>query len=128
MKEMGSKHEQAIVGSFVLVSVAVLFALVFTMSGVFGRSTATFHADFPFAGGLESGASVRYAGGPKIGHVDRVQVDPLDPGRMNITFSIQSTLPIKSDSTVKIMSLSPLAENHLEIFPGTPQSPRAANG
>jgi phospholipid/cholesterol/gamma-HCH transport system substrate-binding protein len=125
---MQPKREQALVGLFVLIAVAVLFATVFMMSGAFGRSTKTFHAYFPFAGGLDAGATVRYAGGPKVGRVDSVQLDPQNPGLLDIIFSVQSDLPVKTDSNAKIMSLSPLGDNHLEILPGSAQASRAASG
>jgi len=125
---MQPKREQALVGMFVLVAVAVLFATVFTMSGAFGRSTTRFHAYFPFAGGLEPGATVRYAGGPKVGRVESVQLDPQNPERLDVIFSVQSDLPVKSDSSVRIMSMSPLGDNHVEILPGSPRAPRAVSG
>jgi phospholipid/cholesterol/gamma-HCH transport system substrate-binding protein len=112
----------------VLIAVAVLFATVFTMSGAFARSTMKFHAYFPFAGGLEPGATVRYAGGPKIGRVDSVQLDSQNPGRLDVVFSVQADLPVRVDSNVKIMSMSPLGDNHLEILPGSPHAPRAVSG
>src|SRR5260370_588555 len=71
---------------------------------------------------------VRYAGGPKVGRVDSVQLDPQNPARLDIVFSVQSDLPVKVDSSVKIMSMSPLGDNHLEIYPGSAQAPRAASG
>jgi phospholipid/cholesterol/gamma-HCH transport system substrate-binding protein len=125
---MQPKREQALVGMFVLIAVAVLFATVFTMSGAFGRSTTKFHAYFPFAGGLEPGATVRYAGGPKVGRVESVQLDPQNPERLDVIFSVQSDLPVKSDSSVRIMSMSPLGDNHVEILPGSPRAPRAVSG
>jgi phospholipid/cholesterol/gamma-HCH transport system substrate-binding protein len=125
---MQPKREQALVGLFVLIAVAVLFATVFTMSGAFERSTMKFHAYFPFAGGLEPGATVRYAGGPKVGRVDSIKLDPQNPARLDIVFSVQSDLPVKVDSSLKIMSMSPLGDNHLEILPGSAQAPRAASG
>jgi phospholipid/cholesterol/gamma-HCH transport system substrate-binding protein len=125
---MQSKREQAFVGLFVLIAVAVLFGTVFAVSGAYGRPTTKFHAYFPFAGGLEPGATVRYAGGPKVGRVDSIQLDPQNPARLDVVFSVQSDLPIKTDSNVKIMSMSPLGDNHLEIYPGSAQAPRAASG
>src|SRR6266702_4321936 len=125
---MQSKREQALGGLFVLVAVAVLFGTVFAMSGAYGRSTTKFHAYFPFAGGLEPGATVRYAGGPKVGRVDSIQLDPQNPARLDIVFSVQSDLPVKVDSSVKIMSMSPLGDNHLEIYPGSARAQRAASG
>src|SRR5713226_1999817 len=115
---MQSKREPAFVGLFVLIAVGVLFGTVFAMSGAYGRSATKFHAYFPFAGGLESGATVRYAGGPKVGRVERLRIDPQNPARIEITFTVQSELPVKADSHVKIMSMSPLGDNHLEVLPG----------
>lgn len=125
---MPGKSEHVFVGAFVLAAAAVLIAMVFAISGVFGRSTKSFHAYFPFAGGLETGSSVRYAGGPKIGRVDRVKIDPQNPARMDITFSVQSEVPVKTDSHAKIMSMSPLGDNHLEVLPGSQNSALAPPG
>jgi len=125
---MGAKREQALVGLFVLVAAAVLVATVFALSGAFGSAATTYRAYFPFAGGLEPGATVRYAGGPKVGRVEKLQLDPKDTSRIEITFSVKSGLPIKTDSHVKIMSLSPLGDNHLELVPGSDKAPLAASG
>ena len=125
---MNTKSEQALVGLFVIVATAVLIGTVFGISGAFGRSTHTYHAFVPFAGGIESGSAVRYSGGPKIGRVDHVRIDPRDPARIEIVFKVQSELPVKTDSHVKIMSMSPLGDNHLEILPGTAKAALAPDG
>ena len=125
---MKPKSEQALVGLFVIVATAVLIGTVFGISGAFGRPTHTYRAYFPFAGGIESGSGVRYSGGPKIGRVDHVRIDPQNPARIEISFRVQSDLPIKTDSHVKIMSMSPLGDNHLEILPGTPKAGIAPDG
>jgi phospholipid/cholesterol/gamma-HCH transport system substrate-binding protein len=125
---MNPKSEQALVGLFVIVATAVLIGTVFAISGAFGRSTHTYRAFFPFAGGIESGSGVRYSGGPKIGRVDHVRIDPQNPARIEIVFKVQSDLPVKTDSHVKIMSMSPLGDNHLEILPGTPKAAPAPDG
>jgi len=125
---MQSKKEQVMVGVFVLIAAAVLVTTIFALSGAFGGSASTFRAYFPFAGGLEPGSTVRYAGGPKVGRVEKLQLDPKDPSRIEIIFSVRSDLPVKTDSKVKIMSLSPLGDNHLEIVPGSEKSRPAASG
>jgi phospholipid/cholesterol/gamma-HCH transport system substrate-binding protein len=125
---MESKREQAIVGLFVLIASAVLVATVFALTGAFAGAAVTYRAYVPFAGGLEPGSTVRYAGGPKVGRVEKLQLDPKDATHIEITFSVKSGLPIKTDSRVKIMSLSPLGDNHLEIVPGTERAALAATG
>src|SRR5881396_453848 len=125
---MDPRREQALVGLFVLVAAGVLIFTVFTLTGGFRGSAVTYRANFPFAGGLEPGATVRYAGGPKVGRVEQLRLDSKDSSRIEITFSVKSGLPVKTDSRVKIMSLSPLGDNHLEIVPGSEKAALASAG
>jgi phospholipid/cholesterol/gamma-HCH transport system substrate-binding protein len=125
---MQPRREQALVGLFVIVAAAVLIFTTFALSGAFGRNVKTYHTHFSFAGGLEPGTTVRYSGGPKVGTVDSLHVDPKDPARFDVVIKIQSDVPVKTDSHVRIMSLSPLGDNHLEILAGTAQAALAADG
>jgi phospholipid/cholesterol/gamma-HCH transport system substrate-binding protein len=125
---MNPKTEQTLVGLFVLVAGALLLVAVFAINGVFGGAAKTYHSHFQFAGGLEPGATVRYSGGPKVGRVESLRIDPEDPSLIDLTFSVQPDVIVKTDSKVKIMSLSPLGDNHLEIYPGSPQAGVAPPG
>ena len=125
---METRREQALVGLFVIVAAAVLIVTVFGITGAFGRTAKSFHAFFPFAGGLEVGSTVRYAGGPKVGRVEKLRIDPQNPANIEITLAVHTDLPVKTDSHVRIMSMSPLGDNHLEIVPGSPQAPLAKDG
>ena len=125
---MAEKRDQVFVGLFVLIAAAVLIGMVFAISGAFGRTSKTYHAYFPFAGGLERGATVRYSGGPKVGRVEKLAIDPQNPARIDVVFSVQTDLPVKTDSHVKIMSISPLGDNHLEVLPGGAQTALAPPG
>jgi phospholipid/cholesterol/gamma-HCH transport system substrate-binding protein len=125
---MAGKRDQVFVGLFVIVAAAVLIGMVFAITGAFGRTAKTYHAYFPFAGGLEQGATVRYAGGPKVGRVDKLAIDPKNPAQLDVVFSVQTDLPVKTDSHARIMSMSPLGDNHLEIVPGGAQTALAPPG
>ena len=125
---MEAKREQVFVGLFVIIAVALLIATVFSLSGAFAGPARHFHAKFRNAAGLERGATVRYEGGPKIGRVEHVKIDPQDPTVMDMEFSVKEDLPIKTDSHVAILSFSPLGDNHLEVKAGSPAAPRAADG
>jgi len=125
---MEAKREQAFVGLFVLIAAALLIFTVFGITGAFQGPAKTYHAKFPNAAGLEPGASVHYAGSQKIGRVEKLQIDPVDPSLIDMTFSVKSDLPVKADSMVAILSYSPLGDNHLEILPGTPGAPLAPSG
>jgi len=112
----------------VLVAGAILLVAVFAINGAFGSTAKTYHAYFKFAGGLEPGATVRYSGGPKVGRVESVRIDPRDPTHIDLTFSVQPDVVVKTDSKVRIMSLSPLGDNHLEIYAGSAQAAVAPAG
>lgn len=125
---MEGKKEQAMVGLFVLVASALLVATIFALSGTLGEKGSSYKTSFKFAGGLEPGAVVRYAGGPKAGRVEQLRVDPKDASRIEVTFSMNSDTPVKIDSVVKISALSALGENYLEVTAGSPQAARAPDG
>jgi phospholipid/cholesterol/gamma-HCH transport system substrate-binding protein len=125
---MSPKTEQTLVGLFVLIAGGILLVAVFAINGAFGNTARIYHAHFKFAGGLEPGATVRYSGGPKVGRVDALRIDPQDPTYIDLTFSIQPDVIVKTDSKVKIMSLSPLGDNHLELYPGSAQAGVAPAG
>ena len=123
-----TKREQAMVGLFVLIAGALLVGTVFALGGMSGRQVKIYHAYFPFAGGVEPGTTVRYSGGPKVGRVEKLGIDPQDPSRIEVTFSVDANSPVKMDSRVKIMSMTPLGDNHVEILPGTAGSAIAPTG
>lgn len=125
---MDGKREQAWVGLFVLIAAALLIGVTFSLSGAWGAKGNTYHASFKFAGGLEPGAVVRYSGGPKVGRVEQLRVDPKDSARIEITFSVKEGTPVKTDSVAKITSLSALGDNYMEITPGSPTAPLAPPG
>ena len=125
---MDSKREQALVGLFVLVAAGLLVATVFLLSGRLGTGAIPYRAYFKNAGGLGPGSEVRYAGGPPIGRVEKVSSDPQNPTRMEIDFSVQPDVPVKTDSTAAISNISPLGDNFLGIVPGTTTAPKAPPG
>jgi phospholipid/cholesterol/gamma-HCH transport system substrate-binding protein len=123
-----AKREQAMVGLFVLVAAALLVGTIVALGGITARPVKTYHALFPFAGGVETGTTVRYSGGPKVGRVEKLEIDPQNPTRIDVTFSVNPDLPVKTDSHVKIMSMTPLGDNHLEILPGSAEARVAPAG
>lgn len=124
---MEAKREQALVGLFVLVAAGLLLGTVFAVTGAFGRKGVGHVVYFKFAGGLQPGAAVRY-GGMRAGRVEQVHVDPTDSTRIEVAFSVGPDIPVKTDSVVKISSLSALGDNYLEITTGTKDAPLAKPG
>jgi phospholipid/cholesterol/gamma-HCH transport system substrate-binding protein len=124
---MNSKREQTWVGLFVLVAAGLLIVTILAVAGAFSAGEVAHHAYFKSAGGLVPGATVRY-GGMKAGRVEGVRVAPQDSTRMEIDFSVERGIPIKTDSIAKITSLGALDENYVEIGTGTKDAPLAPSG
>jgi len=124
---MNSKREQALVGVFVLVAVALLIGALLAVSGTFSQGGIKHYTYFKSAQGLTAGAMVRY-GGMKAGKVDAVHVDPKDSTRIEVDFRVDPNIPVKSDSIAKISTLGALSDNFVEIGTGTKDSPLAPPG
>ncbi len=125
---MKAQTERVLVGVFVLVATTLLIVTLLSLSGLFERNEPWYRADFKNAGGLGPGSEVRYAGGPTVGRVISVRNDPQNPALMQIDFRVDRDLPVKTNSRVKIASLSALGDNFLGIVPGTAEAPRAPSG
>ena len=125
---MEAKREQALVGLFVLIATGLLLAAIFALTGAFSGGAVQYRTYLTFAGGIEPGAEVRYLGGPRIGRVEQLRLDPSDSSHIELTFSVKPDVPVKTDSKVQILSLSPLGDNHIEITAGSAGAPRAQAG
>jgi phospholipid/cholesterol/gamma-HCH transport system substrate-binding protein len=101
---------------------ALLIGTVLAVAGAFSRGEVAHYSYFKSAGGLVPGATVRY-GGMKAGRVEAVRVDPQDPTRIEIDFSVGREVPVKTDSVAKITSLGALDENYVELGTGTKGAP-----
>lgn len=121
---MESKRQQAVVGLFVLIAAGLLLATIFSISGAFGKTGREYRTRFKFAAGLQPGTTVSYAG-IKVGRIEQLRIDPQAPGMIEVTLRIAPNTPVKSDSVAKIISLSALGENQLEIAPGSANAPGA---
>ena len=120
-------RERTLVGLFVLIAGGLLVGTMLVISGGMGATAVSHRAYFKFAGGVQSGAPVRY-GGLTVGKVTGVRVDPGNSTRIEIDIAVDRDAPVKTDSVAKISTLGPLSDNYIEIGTGTLQAPRAPPG
>lgn len=122
----GTKVFELKVGIFILIGIAILFLIVFSM-GDLNLSKAVYHinVEFNFAAGIGFGAPVRLAG-VGVGQVDGIRI-AYDLNNKNtkaiITASVDEGVRIEDDARVTINTLGLLGEKYIEIFPGTPGRP-----
>jgi phospholipid/cholesterol/gamma-HCH transport system substrate-binding protein len=124
---MKSKREEAAVGLFVCIAAALLIGTVLAVAGTFSSGGVPYHTYFKSAGGLLPGAMVRYAG-MNAGKVKTVRVDPDDSTRIEIDFTVQRNVPVKTDSIAKVSALGALSDNYVELGTGTKNAPHAPPG
>src|SRR3989337_1463743 len=118
------RSEEVKVGLFVVGAVVLLVLALVLVGGLnlFQQPRNRYTVRTHFAGGIEEGAPVRYAG-MKVGRVDKLALDPQDASRAVISLSVYPETPVHADSTAKVTSLGMLGENYIEITPG--EDPKA---
>jgi phospholipid/cholesterol/gamma-HCH transport system substrate-binding protein len=124
---MKSKREEAAVGLFVLIAAALMIGTILAVAGTFSAGGIPHYTYFKSAGGLLPGAMVRY-GGMNAGKVKTVRVDPKDTTRIEIDFTVQPDIPVKTDSIASIAALGALSDNFVELSTGTKGSQLAPAG
>jgi phospholipid/cholesterol/gamma-HCH transport system substrate-binding protein len=115
------------VGLFVVIATGLLLATIFALSGTFSRGNLRFKAYFRFAGGVQPGSPVSYAG-VKVGRVEELHISVQRPSEVEITFAVAPHVPVKTDSLVRIVSLSALGESQIDVAAGSAAAPRAQDG
>ena len=116
MTQAREQWAEAGVGALVLAAAAAF--LIYALGHVGGGSGGGYPllARFGEAGSLAPGADVRLAG-VKIGTVSKIELDP-KTFLAKTTLSIDPTVKLPADSTVKITSDGLLGGQHVSIAPG----------
>jgi len=120
---MAKRTDEVKVGLFVVVAVVILVLTIFLVgkAQVFGRRSGTYQTKLKFAGGVESGTVVRFAG-IKAGSVSAVQIDPSDNSQVLLSLEIKPDTPVKTDSMVSLQTLGLLGDFYVEVTPGSKQA------
>lgn len=123
------RSEEVKVGLFVMGAVVLLVLALVLVGGmnVFQQPRNTYTLRTQFAGGVEEGAPVRYAG-IKIGRVEGTALDPDDPTRAVVTIGVDPQTPIRTDSKAKVSSLGLLGEYYIEVYPGSAEAAPLPSG
>jgi phospholipid/cholesterol/gamma-HCH transport system substrate-binding protein len=119
---------EAKVGGFVILSIVLFVYTFISVANVRVRGERhVYKTYFRFAGGLEPGNVVRFAG-LKAGVITAVQPWSDDPTRIEVVMEINDEVPVNAESAAQLASLSALGQNYLEITPGTKDAPLLEDG
>jgi phospholipid/cholesterol/gamma-HCH transport system substrate-binding protein len=86
-----------------------------------------YRALFPTIGGLRPGDQVRY-GGLAVGRVKHVRIDPADPGRLEVVFTVRDDTPMRDDMRASILDATNPVTRYLMLRPGTAAADRLRPG
>ena len=113
---------------FLAATLLVLGALLLfaRYPGVFRRGVE-YHAVFHSVAGLNAGDQVRYGGLP-VGTVTSMQIDPRDPTRIEVTFRVSRSTPIRTDTRASITQVGFLGAPYLHLEPGAADATALAVG
>ena len=118
----GSRTFELKVGLFMLIGIAILFLIVFSIGDVrVSKSGYRIKVVFNFAAGIGGSAPVRLAG-VGVGQVQGIRIiydEKEKRSKAELTAWINSTAKIEEDARITINTLGLLGEKYLEIFPGT---------
>jgi phospholipid/cholesterol/gamma-HCH transport system substrate-binding protein len=100
---METKANYVLIGFFTLVVLAGVFGFVhWFRSSTVTATRATYHVIFQGSvGGLQKGATVEF-NGMRIGEVSNLELDRRDPKRVIATISVDSNVPIRKDTYVRL--------------------------
>jgi len=104
--------------AFLGATALVLVALVaFARYPSLLRGGKEYHAVFRSVSGLNLGDEVRY-GGLLVGSITAMQLDTEDPTRIDITFRVKKTTPVRVDTRASITQVGLLGAPHLNLVTG----------
>ena len=119
---------EARVGLFVIVSVLVLGATVYsvrTTQDVRGQVAYTTHLSY--AGGVAAGTPVLFAG-IRVGQVVSVRPSPADPTRIEIAFAVKAGTPVNEESIARVGSVTLMSSPSLFLSNGRNSARRLGPG
>ncbi len=116
---MQSRAIELLVGFFVCLGIAAIFALTYRVSNLSaagGGGGYTVTAAFNNIGSLKQGAAVNMAG-VRIGRESQIKLDP-HTFQAVVTMRIQHKYPIPKDSGASILTSGLLGEQYIGVDPG----------
>lgn len=99
---METRANHVLIGLFTLIVTVGAFAFVWWFGGNFQGSRTTYRVVFTDSiSGLTRGSMVLF-NGLSVGEVTDIGFSPTDPGRMNATIVVNSTVPVRQDTKARL--------------------------
>ncbi len=118
-----SRKNEIVVGGFVLIAVAVMFAMTFIIRGSTGMSPYIIRTEFKNVSGLELGSPVLVQGF-RTGRVTDMEAGVGEDGvpTVIVEAKVSRSIPIYKNGKVQLVQQGFIGDKRLEIIPGTPDA------
>ena len=120
---MERKAHYALIGTFVLLSLAALLAFTAWLSNAqFDKKFDNYEISFRGGvQGLSEGTEVRF-NGLKVGDINELRIDPNDNNSVIVDIQVESNTPVDFESVGRMEPLGLTGLNYIQIIPGGPNS------
>ena len=120
---MERKAHYALIGTFVLISLAALLAFTVWLSDAqFDKKFDNYEISFRGGvQGLSEGTEVRF-NGLKVGDITELRIDPNDNNSVIVDIQVESNTPVDFESIGRMEPLGLTGLNYIQIIPGGPNS------
>jgi phospholipid/cholesterol/gamma-HCH transport system substrate-binding protein len=109
-------------GFFIVVSLIVLFAFLFAITGIdLWSEKVNYRARFHYVGGIEVGSKVRL-GGMDVGKVVGLTFPDDGDSRIELLLEVKEKTPIRRDSKATLTTIGLMGAMYVEISIGSPTS------
>ena len=117
-------------GVMVVAGFGLMLLFLVAIFGIeFEENAKTYETRLQNVPGIVKGSLVKF-GGMDVGEVTQVELpDPGDPKAMiGLKLKVDARTPVKGNSVAYVTSVGIMADQHIEIDPGTPDSPLLPSG
>ena len=127
---MGYNSSEVKVGAMVVVGFGLLMVFLVSIFGIdWKKDTKQYHTNLNNVPGIVEGSLVKY-GGMDVGEVTAIKLaDPTgNTALIGLTIEVSQQTPVKSNSEAYVSSVGVMADQHIEISPGTHDAPPLTDG
>lgn len=127
---MEYSNNEVKVGAMLMIGFTLLLVFLVAIFGVdWNKSTHEYHTELKQIPGIVEGSVVKF-GGMDVGHVSAISLPETNnqAPRIRLTLQVNDKTPVRVNSVAYVTSIGIMADQHIEISPGTPDASLLPSG
>lgn len=116
---MNYKSSELRAGLFILVSLLVFVGfMVIIVGNQLWADRIVYRCQFRFAGGIEKGSAVRFAG-LRVGQVKEIRLPTAQNPKIELLLELKQEVPVRANSIASLTTIGMMGAYYVEISPGS---------